>query len=142
MDAIILSRADVDEITEHLDAISARIPLRPIKTKRDYKAATSALNALLDAGGAHEKSPLASLVTLLGEFIGDYEDAQPAASEAISPADMLRFLMDQHGLGQSDLPEIGSQGVISEILNGKRDLNVRQIRLLAERFNVGTQVFV
>jgi HTH-type transcriptional regulator / antitoxin HigA len=141
MDAMSLTRADVDEITEHLDAISAHIPLRPIKTKRDYKVASSAMNALLDAGGANEKSSLASLVTLLGDFISDYEDAQPA-TETISPAKMLRFLMDQHGLGQSDLPEIGSQGVISEILNGKRDLNIRQIRLLAKRFNVGAQVFV
>jgi HTH-type transcriptional regulator/antitoxin HigA len=55
---------------------------------------------------------------------------------------MLRFLMDQHGLSQGDLPEVGSQGVVSEILSGKRDLNVRQIRLLSERFGVGPQAFV
>ncbi len=30
------------------------------------------------------------------------------------------YLMEEHGLRQSDLPEIGSQGVVSEILNGKR----------------------
>jgi HTH-type transcriptional regulator/antitoxin HigA len=35
--------------------------------------------------------------------------------------------MEQHGLKQTDLREIGSQGVVSEILSGKRDLNVRQI---------------
>jgi HTH-type transcriptional regulator/antitoxin HigA len=29
--------------------------------------------------------------------------------------------MDEHELTQSDLPEIGSQGVVSEILSGKRD---------------------
>ncbi|MCE7920859.1 MAG: hypothetical protein DCC59_16705 [Chloroflexi bacterium] len=42
----------------------------------------------------------------------------------------------------ADLAEIGSQGVVSEILNGKRELNVRQIRALAERFNVSAAVFV
>ena len=36
--------------------------------------------------------------------------------------------MDEHGLTQSDLPEVGSQGVVSEIIHGKRELNVRQIR--------------
>lgn len=141
MEAVNLTRAEVDDIAEHLNAISARIPLHPIRTKRDYKAATAALNALLDAGGAEESAPLSTLVTLLGDLIGDYEAAQLPA-EPTSPADTLRFLMNQHQLKQSDLPEIGSQGVVSEILNGKRDLNVRQIRLLADRFNVGAQAFV
>ena len=30
--------------------------------------------------------------------------------------------MEEHGTNQSDLKEIGSQGVVSEILNGKRKL--------------------
>jgi HTH-type transcriptional regulator/antitoxin HigA len=50
--------------------------------------------------------------------------------------------MEEHGLTQSNLPEIGSQGVVSEILNNKRELNVRQIRALAERFKVSAAVFV
>lgn len=136
-----LTRADIEDIADHLNAITERIPLRPIRSKRDYKAATSALNALLDAGGAHEDGPLSTLVTLLGDLIGEYEDGL-SPPDPVAPADVLRFLMDQHGCKQSDLPEIGSQGVVSEILNGKQDLNVRQIRLLAARFNVGAEVFV
>jgi HTH-type transcriptional regulator/antitoxin HigA len=50
--------------------------------------------------------------------------------------------MEEHGLRQSDLPEVGSQGVISEILSGKRDLNLRQIRELAKRFQVSPAVFI
>ena len=50
--------------------------------------------------------------------------------------DVLRLLMERDGLRQSDLPEIGSQGVVSEILRGKRDLTARQIRALGERFGV------
>ena len=50
--------------------------------------------------------------------------------------------MQANGLTQSDLPEIGSQGVVSEILTGKRDLNVRHIRALAARFKVAAAVFV
>jgi HTH-type transcriptional regulator/antitoxin HigA len=45
-------------------------------------------------------------------------------------------------LCQSDLPEIGSQGVVSEILNGKRELNVQQIREMARRFHVPPAVFI
>ena len=50
--------------------------------------------------------------------------------------------MEAHGLTQSELPEIGSQGVVSEILSGERDLNVRQIRRLAKRFGVSPAVFI
>ena len=54
----------------------------------------------------------------------------------------LKFLMDQQGLKQGDLGEIGSQGVVSEILAGKRELNIRQVRALAERFGVSAGTFV
>ncbi|MCB0071665.1 MAG: hypothetical protein KDE20_09420 [Caldilineaceae bacterium] len=57
-------------------------------------------------------------------------------------ADALRYLMDEHDLRQSDLPEVGSQGIVSEILSGKRELNVRQIRELAQRFHVDPAVFL
>lgn len=50
--------------------------------------------------------------------------------------------MDEHGLNQSDLPEVGSQGVVSEILRGRRQLNVRQVRALSERFGVSPAVFI
>jgi HTH-type transcriptional regulator/antitoxin HigA len=49
--------------------------------------------------------------------------------------------MEQHGLSQGDLPEIGSQGVVSEILRGKRELNVRQIAALSKRFGLPADVF-
>ena len=38
--------------------------------------------------------------------------------------------------------EIGSQGVVSEILSGKRDLNVRQITQPAARFGVSPALFM
>ena len=57
--------------------------------------------------------------------------------------EVLRALMDQHGLTQSELPqELGSQGVVSEILSGKRAMNLRQMRALATRFSVPVAAFV
>jgi HTH-type transcriptional regulator/antitoxin HigA len=58
------------------------------------------------------------------------------------PRQVLAFLMEQHGLKQGDLKELGSQGVVSEILSGKRDLNVRQVRQLAKRFKISPAVFI
>jgi HTH-type transcriptional regulator/antitoxin HigA len=50
--------------------------------------------------------------------------------------------MQEHGLRQSELPEVGSQGVVSEVLAGKRQLNARQIAALAKRFAVPAEVFL
>ena len=75
------------------------------------------------------------------DLIADYEAAQNTLPEACG-IDALKFLMEQQGVKQADLKEIGSQGVVSEILNGKRSLNVRQIKLLAERFSVSPATFI
>jgi HTH-type transcriptional regulator/antitoxin HigA len=50
--------------------------------------------------------------------------------------------MEEHNLKQRDLVELGSQGVVSEILRGKRQLNTRQIRALSKRSNVSPAVFI
>lgn len=56
---------------------------------------------------------------------------------------MLRFLMDQYSLKQTDLAdELDSQGMVPEVLNGKRELNQRQMRALAGRFSVPVTSFV
>ncbi len=82
-----------------------------------------------------------SLNDPISVFIEKYE-AEHVPIPAAKPADVLRFLMREHDLRQSDLTEIGSQGVVSEVLTGKRELNARQIKRLAKRFNVSQAVFV
>lgn len=112
-----------------------------IRNEREYNAAIEHLNELLDVIGTNEKHPLYSLLDTLGTIIQAYEaDHYPVP--ASSGAEVLRFLMEEHGLTQSDLSEVGSQGVVSEILHGKRELNTRQIRALAKRFKVSPAVFI
>lgn len=82
--------------------------LHPIHNERDYDKAVSALNQLLDAGDADENHPLADLANTLGALIGDYDDVH-YSKQTIEPAVILRFLMQQHQLTQSNLPEIGTQ---------------------------------
>jgi len=58
---------------------------------------------------------------LVAQLVEDYEGARHTPPDA-SPHQVLRFLMDQHGLKQTDLAaEIGGQSVVSDILNGKRE---------------------
>jgi HTH-type transcriptional regulator/antitoxin HigA len=81
------------------------------------------------------------LVDIVGDLVEDYETEQHSLLETTG-IEALKFLMEQHGLKQGDLEEIGSQGVVSEILTGKRELNVRQVRALSERFGVSTATFL
>jgi HTH-type transcriptional regulator/antitoxin HigA len=115
--------------------------LQPARTEAEYEALVEALDAVLDAGGADESHPMARLADYLGDLVAQWEE-RDLMPDSATPLEVLRFLMAQHGLKQVDLPEIGSQGVVSEIMHGKRTLNLRQARALAERFGVSAQVFL
>jgi len=116
-------------------------PLLSIRNEREYELAVKRLNSMLDEIGTNEGHPLYALLDTLGTLVHAYEEKHYPMPEC-SGADMLRFFMEEYGLTQSDLPEVGSQGVVSEILNGKRELNVKQIRALASRFRVSPAVFI
>lgn len=116
-------------------------PFLAIRSEEEYDLAVEHLNALLDAIGDAAKNPLYRLIETLSVLIEAYDREHHGLPEA-SAVDVIRFLMEEHSLTQKDLPEIGSQGVVSEILSGRRALNVRQIQALAERFNVDAGVFL
>lgn len=132
--------AQLKQLAAHFAAIEREVPLRPIRSAEDYDAAVSAMNKLLDAGGANERHPLANLVAILGELIGDYDDQHYPGPE-VSGIEMLKFLMEQKGLKQGDLPEVGSQGVVSDLIRGKREINLRQIKSLKLRFGISADAF-
>lgn len=80
------------------------------------------------------------LLNLLLDHIELYEkQAYPLRS--MQPMEVLSFLIEQHALTQSDLPEIGSQSHVSKVLHGKRQLTLEQIIALSKRFNVSPIVF-
>jgi HTH-type transcriptional regulator / antitoxin HigA len=115
--------------------------LTPAKSKADYERLVAALDAVLDAGGADEKHPLAGLADALGELVADYERVRVPLREMSVP-DFLRELMRQHGLKQSELPEIGKQSVVSAVLSGKRRLNLRQVAALRSRFHLPADALI
>jgi len=127
-----------DQIQTHWTNIA---PLLTIRNEREYNAAVKRMNELLDEIGTNEKHPLYSLLDTLGTLVHAYEEEHYPIPESTG-VEILRFLMEENGMTQSDLPEVGSQGVVSEILNNKRELNVRQVRALAKKFRVSPAAFV
>jgi HTH-type transcriptional regulator / antitoxin HigA len=116
-------------------------PFLAIRTEREYDAAVVRLNALVDEVGDNARDPRYRLIETLSVLIEAYDREHHSLPEA-SGVEVLRFLMEEHGLTQKDLPEIGSQGVVSEVLAGRRRLNVRQIQALAARFGVDAGAFI
>jgi len=122
-------------------ALQGTTGIGPIYDDEGYERMVALADALIDSGLAGDGGELSGLFALVSSLIADYDDIHHVMPSA-SPSDMLRFFMEQHGLKQSDLPEIGSQGVVSEILAGRRILNTRQIAALVSRFNVSADLFI
>ncbi|WP_419420184.1 helix-turn-helix domain-containing protein [Legionella sp. D16C41] len=109
----------------------------------DYEKLARMLDQLLDIVGGDESHELIGLVDVISYMIARYDENHGEQPQKGSGVNALKFLMQQHGLDQSDLKnEIGSQGVVSEILNGKRQLNISHIKKLAERFHVTPATFI
>lgn len=132
---------EIDKIAKRYRALCELVPLKPVTTKAEYEAAVGHLNHLLDAGGANQAHRLAGLVEALGEMIHAYEKRQAPMPEA-DPREMLRYLMEEHGLKQSDLSGLVSQGTISDILSGRRGISKALAKKLAARFQVSAAVFL
>ncbi len=112
-----------------------------IHTKQQYNRAVKILDRLIDEVSKKPDPIKESLIDTLGTLIKDYED-RTIEEPKNDPVGVLKYLIAEHGLKQTDLKEIGSQGVVSEILNGKRKLNLRQVIALSKRFGVSPSVFI
>ncbi len=132
---------EINKIAKRYKALCELVPLKPITKKTEYEAAVEHLNQLLDAGGANQAHPLAGLVEALGELIQTYEKRQASMAEA-EPREVLRYLIEEHGLRQTDLAGIASQGTISDILCGRREISKALAKKLAARFQVSAAVFL
>jgi len=126
------------------NAFQSALPVRlaAIHSQADYERAVGFMNQLLDVVGDDEEHELADMLELLGQLVKDYESSHYTLPNA-EPGQVLRFLMEQHDLKQADLnQEVGAQSVVSEILNGHRQINARQAKALAKRFGVTASVFI
>lgn len=112
-----------------------------VRTKADYAQARATIDALLDEVGNDESHPLAEVLDYLADQVKAYEDENFQIPEA-EPSEVLRFVMEQHGLKQEDLGDCAPQSRISDILSGKRSISKQIAKRLAHRFHVRADVFL
>lgn len=110
-----------------------------IETEEQLEAYTKALYRLTaEPRPTPAQGKAIALLTLLIERYEEQHYKVPTAA----PADVLRFLLDRHGLKQRDLAkDLGGESVVSEVLAGKRKLNAAHIEQLSKRFRVSPAVF-
>jgi HTH-type transcriptional regulator/antitoxin HigA len=126
---------DVKHLLPVWEQFRAATDITPIRDEAHYARMTEMLQALLDETQGEETHPAMGLVDIVGDLIEDYEAKHHPLPE-VTGVQALKFLMEQHGLKQSDLSEIGSQGVVSEILTGKKSPSLRLAVRLEDAYGI------
>jgi HTH-type transcriptional regulator/antitoxin HigA len=114
-----------------------------IKNEEEYEQALALMDELIE-----DYDNQRSLIEVLSVTIERWENTSPEFVEfnrRINDLDggvaVLKVLMEQHGLGIADLPEIGSKSLVSRIMNNKRRLTRNHIEALSKRFGVSPALF-
>ena len=114
--------------------------IRPIKTRKDHKAALQRIDELMNAEAG---SPQAAELEVLAILVERYEhEAFPI--DPPSALDAIQFRMEQAGYRQADLAQVlGSRSRASEIMHGSiKRLSVSQIRRLHEAWKIPTDALI
>ncbi len=114
-----------------------------INSEEEYGQALALMDELIE-----DYDNQRSLIEVLSVSIARWEDTSQEfvefnqrISELDGGVSVLKVLMEQHGLGVADLPEIGSKSLVSKIMNNERSLTRNHIEALSKRFGVSPALF-
>jgi len=122
--------------------LTKEFALRPIRTERQLDRAARV--ALRLAALPRLTRDAEDYLEVLDHLIETYEAQHHPVETDAKPVDLLQFLIEENGLTLSQLAiETGiNVSTLSEILHGKRELNVQHIARLAARFRVEPGLFI
>ena len=115
--------------------------IRPIHTKRDYKAALKAVSALMELD-PDQGTPEGDRLDILATLVQAYEAKQyPIAPP--DPIEAIKFRMEQAGLTVKDMETIiGRANRVYEVLNRTRPLTLAMIRRLHREMGIPAEVLI
>ena len=117
----------------------AEIAPRAIETEEEYDRLLAVAERLTFAKNLTPEER--ALYKLLVTLIEVYEtENYPIESE---PHQILQHVMESSGTRQADLVGIiGSSGVVSEVVNGKRAISKAQAKALGDYFKISPSLFI
>jgi len=128
--------------TAYKELLSETLPT-VIRTEAENDNALEIINRLMNKGEENLSRAEKEFFQLQVCLIEAYENEHYPMGNAATPVDALKSLMEEHGLKQKDMLEIfGSQGIVSEVLSGKRGISKSNARKLAKRFHVTADLFI
>jgi HTH-type transcriptional regulator/antitoxin HigA len=114
-----------------------------IATEEENDRALEVAARLMKKGEKQLSPEESRLLDLLVALIEDFEEENYPIADASDPVMALRELMREYELKQTDLTDVfGSQGTLSQVLNGKRQISKAQARRLATRFRLPVDIFI
>jgi len=120
----------------------AEVLPRPIGTEAEYERALEIINRLMSQPEDKLTAEEGVLLELLTQLVERYEERSCEIPDA-PPHTVIQFLMEDRGLQHKDLmPVLGSRGVTSEVINGKRKPSKAQIKALSEFFRLPHEIFI
>lgn len=130
-----------DNIPETYAELTALVMPRPLHDEVDYRNATEVLDAM---AGFEMNADQEDYFEAVSTFIEKYESDRHAIEiRDLSPVELLRYLMDEHGMSESDLGRLlGDRSLGHRVLTGQRELSKTHIRKLAEHFAVNPKLFL
>jgi antitoxin component HigA of HigAB toxin-antitoxin module len=123
----------------------AAFPLRPLRNKREYKAARAAMERLAVRGEDALDEGQRDYLDGLDEFISLYDqNALTERPRRGTPRQRLRSLLRDSTTTPADLEKIlhCSRSLVSLMLSGKRELSKDNIRALAKYFKLSADYFL
>lgn len=126
----------------YLDLVRT-FPLRLLRSGTEYRRATEVVDRLATQAEGTLAPGEQDYLDTLALLIEDYDRRQaPALDEGIDGVAVLKHLMEANEMTVSELGTVlGSKGVASEVLSGKRSLSKAHMAKLSRRFNVDPSVF-
>jgi HTH-type transcriptional regulator / antitoxin HigA len=120
-----------------------QFPLRPIRTKREYVAATKVMDSLAIRGEDGLDQDELDYLEVLTNLVETYDQQYCPEIDDGTPLDRLKILLEHSGMSTADLGRVlGSSGLASQIVLGRRQLSKTHIRILSRHFKLDANYFL
>lgn len=111
----------------------------PIQSEKELIDRAAVMDYLMDLA-QHENDIVLVFANAISDRIEEFENQMEMPTVPV--AEKLKMLMETRSVKQKDLKNIAPQSVISELLNGKRTVNLNQAKGFARYFDLPVSYFV